>query len=125
MAINVVLKCSECATVQEATLTPAEKDIVCPSCGRRMTNLPPGDQAEIEIIQKKQRLHCIISLVLFFLTVVCLIWWIGGRADALPNKATGLRVEMNVAPLIGIAIFGIASLVLGILGSRKRFVVEF
>jgi len=122
MAIAVVLKCSECSTIRPGALKPEEKEITCPACGRRMQNLKSEELAEIGTVQKKQRLYCVISLVLFALAVACVVLWIGepGKwvsSDKPAQAADGL--------LIGAAALGVVSLVCGIIGSLKRYVVEF
>jgi len=122
MAIAVKLKCSECATVREVCVKPDDKELVCPVCGRRMQNLTPQEHSEIEAIQKKQRLFCILSLVLFVIAIVCLIFWVGKPSTW---ASSDTRPEANMGGFIGAIICALASMVLGILGSLKRFVVEF
>jgi DNA-directed RNA polymerase subunit RPC12/RpoP len=120
MAITVVLKCSECSTIREAGLKADEKEISCPACGRRMQNLTEAEHAQIEAVQKKQRLYCIISLVLFALAIACLVYWTGGKW-----VSDGKQPEANQGLFIGAAVLGLGSLVCGWIASVKRYVVEF
>ena len=122
MAIAVKLKCSECTTIREACVKPEDKELACPVCGRRMQNLTSQEHSEIEGIQKKQRLFCIISLVLFVIAMVCLGFWVGGPSNWASAES---RADAQMGGFIGAIICGLASLVVGILGSLKRFVVEF
>lgn len=122
MAIAVKLRCSECATVREARLNPDDKELVCPACGRRLQNLTAQEHSEIETIQKKQRLFCIIALVFFGLAAVCLVLWMGSTGTWASSDS---RPEASMGLLVGAAVCGIAAIVLGVLGSLKRFVVEF
>jgi DNA-directed RNA polymerase subunit RPC12/RpoP/ABC-type multidrug transport system fused ATPase/permease subunit len=122
MAIAVKLKCSECSTVRQARLTPEDKEIVCPACGRRLQNLTAQELGEIETVQKKQLLFSIISVVLLVIAAVCVGMWVG-ESGTWPSADA--RPEANAGFFFGAIICAVASMVLGILGSMKRFVVEF
>jgi DNA-directed RNA polymerase subunit RPC12/RpoP len=122
MAIAVKLRCSECSTIRFAELKVDDKELVCPACGRRLQNLTAAEHQEIETIQKKQRMFSIISLVLFVLAVVCLILWIGGPDSWVSKEA---RPEPNIGTFLGMVVCSVASLVLAILASLKRYVIEF
>lgn len=121
MAIKVRLRCSECTTIRDVSLKEEERDISCPVCGRRIQNLTADEHAEIMAVQKNQQLCGIISLVLLGLTALCFYLWTGDSGSWVSGKAT----EPNVSFFAGAIICSLGSLVLGILGSRKRFVVEF
>ena len=121
MAIKVRLRCSECTTIRDVEINAEERDISCPVCGRRIQNLTSDEHAEITAVQKSQQLCGIISLVLLALTFVCFYLWMGDTATWISGKAT----EPNTGLFGGAIICALGSLVLGILGSRKRFVVEF
>jgi DNA-directed RNA polymerase subunit RPC12/RpoP len=122
MAIAVKLKCSECSTVRQASLTPDDKEIVCPACGRRLQNLTAQELGEIEAIQKKQLLFSIISVVLFVLAAVCVGMWVGDSASWISKDG---RADANAGLSIGAGVCALASMVVGYIGSRHRFVVEF
>jgi DNA-directed RNA polymerase subunit RPC12/RpoP len=121
MAIKVRLRCSECTTIRDVEIDAEERDISCPVCGRRIQNLTADEHSEITAVQKNQQLCGIISLVLLALTAVCFVMWAGDTSTWPTTKNT----EPNVALFAGAMICALGSLVLGILGSRKRFVVEF
>lgn len=128
MAIAVVLKCSECATVRDAFLRPGDKEITCPACARRMQNLTADELAEMQAVQRKQGLLCAVSVALFAVAVVCLLLSIGDPGKWAKTKEAieaGAGQFAGQGLLIGGIICGLASLVVGYLGSMKRFVVEF
>ena len=122
MAIEVVLKCSECSTVRQGDLRPEDKEITCPACGRRLQNLDAADLAAIREVQKQQLLYCIISLLLFAVAAVCLVFWTGA-----PGK--WVSGSQPAQPALGLLVVagacGLASIVCGWIASRKRYVVEF
>jgi hypothetical protein len=121
MAIDVKVRCSECATIREVVLNPEERDITCPVCGRRIQNLTDEEHREIETMQKNQKICSIVSVVLMTLTAVCFIMWAGDTTGWVSGKSQ----EANAGFFFGAIICGLGSLVLGIMASRKRFVVEF
>ena len=128
MAIAVVLKCSECATVRDAYLRPGDKEITCPACARRMQNLTAEELAEMQAVQRKQGLLCAVSVALFAVAVACLVLSMGDPGKWAPGKMAaeaGAGQSAGSGLLIGAVICGLASLVVGFLGSMKRFVVEF
>lgn len=130
MGIQCRLRCSECATIRDVVLNAEERDITCPVCGRRIQNLTTEEHREVEAVQKKQKLFGIIALVFLAFTVVCIILWVGDTgswtsgmgADGKP--LTGPKVA-NEGFFFGAIVCSLVTLVLGILGSLKRFVVEF
>jgi hypothetical protein len=123
MAIAVVLKCSECSTIRQGALRPDEKEITCPACGRRMQNLTAEEIGEIAAVQKKQRLYCIISLVLFAVAATCLVLWIGQPGSGWVSSDKGLQPSEGL--LAGAGACGLASIICGCIASMKRYVVEF
>ncbi|MGD0094031.1 MAG: hypothetical protein ABSE73_29325 [Planctomycetota bacterium] len=126
MAVAVVLKCSECATVREASLNPGDPEITCPACARRMKNLTDEEFGEIQEVQKKQRMLCIVAVALFAAAVVCLVVGMSGRWAFNKQDIEAGAAQFNRAPLlIGAIACGLAAIVVGVMGSRKRFVVEF
>ncbi|HYF52147.1 MAG TPA: hypothetical protein VEJ63_22240 [Planctomycetota bacterium] len=134
MGIEVKLRCSECETIREVELKQEEKEIDCVICGRRMANLTAEEFSEIGQQQKSQRTMGIIALVCLFLAVICVIMWAGDSAGWASGyvldeqgkaiKATG-PIEPNMGMFIGFCVTGLASLVLSIMASMKRHVVEF
>jgi len=134
MSIAVKLRCSECATIREADLKAEERDIICPVCARRIQNLTAAEHSEVESVQKKQRLFGIIAIVFFIFTSICIVMWIGGSSAWVSGKqltadgkiidAAG-PIEAQASFFFGAIVCGLVTLVLGILGSMKRFVVEF
>lgn len=133
MAISVKLRCSECETFRETELKREDEEILCLACGRRMANLTAGEHAEMEKTQKSQRMLSIVSIVLFVFALVCVLFWaadgcwISGKTLTPDGKLTAAEgaVEANIAPFIGAIVFTLAALVTGVMGSMKRFLVEF
>jgi peptidoglycan biosynthesis protein MviN/MurJ (putative lipid II flippase) len=119
--IKCKLRCSECGTLRDSKLNTEDKDIVCPVCQRRIQNLTEEEQDEMLGVQKKQGLFGIISLVLFGLFLLLICMWMGHGKDWI----SGMPKEETLAMFYGAIVVGIASIVLGILGSWRRFVVEF
>jgi hypothetical protein len=123
MAVRVKLRCSECETILEKDLVADEKEIVCVVCGRRMANFSADDFQQMETAQKSQRTMAIISLVLFAIAVICVLLWVGvGDTGA---WVSGVSNEANMGAMIGAVVCALASLVVGIIASMKRIVVEF
>jgi hypothetical protein len=122
MGICVKLRCSECETVREAELNASEREIVCPVCARRMANLPQEDHAEIEAGIKSQRTFSIISLVLFGIALVLVFMWMGEGSTWISKSG---QPEANMGMFVGACVCALASLVLGVIASMKRYVVEF
>lgn len=134
MGIEVKLRCSECETIREVELKPEEKEIDCVICGRRMANLTGEEFQEITQQQKSQKTMGIIALVCLFISVICVVMWAGDTAgwtsgvmltaEGKPAPATG-PIEPNMGMFIGFCVTGLATLVLSIIASMKRHVVEF
>ncbi len=135
MAIQCRLRCSECTTIRDVVLKSEDRDITCPVCGRRIQNLTAEEHREVETVQKKQQLFAIISFVFLALAVTCVILWIGGAGDWLykVTPSADLKIPASISPpnkandgfFFGAIVCFLVTLVLGILGSLKRFVVEF
>lgn len=120
--IKSKLRCSECGTIREGRLNTEDKDIVCPVCARRIQNLTPEEHDEMLAVQSKQNLFCIISLVLFALCVALFVFWTGDVG----TWASGAKDREAGAALFWAGLVcGIASMVVGIMGSWRRFVIEF
>ena len=133
MGIFVKLKCSECEVAREINLGSDVKDIICPVCGRRIANLLKEEFGEIQSVLKKQRMISIIALISFALAIVfgCL-WvtdgvWVSGKALDASGKFVdaSTAIEVNAGMLAATVVCALTALVLGIIGSWKRFVVEF
>lgn len=122
MAIAVKLVCSECSTTRDASLNSDEKEISCPSCGRRINNLTSNEHGEISDVQSRQRMLTIIAFVLLAISMVCCVMWVGGTDTW---KSSTSQAPANMGFLIGFILTGIAAMVTGAMGSSKRFVVEF
>jgi len=122
MAIAVKLICSECSTTREALLNTDEKEISCPSCGRRINNLTANEHTEISDVQSRQRMMTIIAFVLLVLSAVSCVMWVGG---ATTWKSDIAQPKADMTFLIGFLVTGIAAMVTGAMGSSKRFIVEF
>lgn len=120
--IKCKLRCSECGTIRDTALNTDDKDIVCPVCGRRIQNLTGDEHSEMTAVQSKQGLFGIISMVLFALAVVLIVLWAGATSEW--PSANKVR-EANVAMFWASLVCGLASMVLGIMGSWRRFVIEF
>jgi DNA-directed RNA polymerase subunit RPC12/RpoP len=122
MAVKVKLRCSECETVLDTELKAEDKEIVCVVCGRRMANMPADDYKLMEAGQKSQRTMSIVAIVLFLAAIICLYFWIGDTGEWVSGKGP---TEPNVGPMAGAIVCALAALILGIIASLKRFVVEF
>lgn len=132
MAILVKLRCSECETVREVEFKPEEKEIACVVCGRRMASLPEEDQVQMEQMQKSQRTLSIVAVILFVIAIICVCVWAStapwtGKVVGADGKLVELQsaIEPGIGPLIGAIVCGLGALVVGIMASLKRFVVEF
>lgn len=134
MGIQCRLRCSECATIRDVDLKPEDRDITCPVCGRRIQNLTAEEHREVEAVQKKQKLFSIISLVFLAFTVLCIILWAGDTGSWISGYVVGPdgKAVASATPktaqegfFFGAVVCSLVTLVLGILGSLKRFVVEF
>ncbi|MFH0939382.1 MAG: hypothetical protein V1899_08895 [Planctomycetota bacterium] len=134
MAITVKQRCSECGITLKKELKSDAKEISCVACGRRMANLPASDYAEMEKAQKSQRTFGIIAVALFVIAIVFVFLWVGDSGGWVSGKIVGAdgtiaeasgAIESNMGPMIVAAVCALASLVLGIIASLKRFVVEF
>ena len=144
MPLPVKVRCSECELTRPVELKMEEAEIVCPSCGRRMANLQQNEYVEIESNLKKQQLFSIISLVAFFITVILLIMWAVPHSVATATPATvtpgqpaqpgfmidwisgtGTEKAANQGMFIAALVCGLISLVLGVLASMRRYIIEF
>jgi len=134
MAVTIKLRCSECETTIEKELSADEKEIVCVVCGRRMANLPAADHADMEQAQKSQRTLGIVAIALFVLAILFVFLWMGDSGGWVSGKVVGPdgkiqdasgSIEPNMGLMVVAAICALASTVLGVIASLKRFVVEF
>lgn len=114
MSVPVKATCSECLTTHITKLEFGQEDIRCPACGHAMKNLPEGELNELDIACKKQKMNGIISLVCFAIAVVGMFQW----------SFTMVKDDTTVWMIVTILFFLVA-LVFGVLGSTKRFIVEF
>ncbi|HYG74905.1 MAG TPA: hypothetical protein VEK08_07875 [Planctomycetota bacterium] len=121
MGIAVRLRCSECATIRDVDLKAEERDITCPVCARRIQNLTAAEHEEVAAVQKKQKLFSLISILFFVFAAVCIVMWVGGTETWISGKAGEPQSQF----FIGAMVCALVSIVLGVLGSLKRFVVEF
>jgi len=119
MGVPVKAICSECLTSHFTTLEFGQDEIKCPACGHSMKNLPEGELNQIETTVKKQKIMAIVSLVLFLIAGGCFFYWAFNKWD-LKTEDTTRTIFLG-----GAIVLALASLVLGILGSLKRFVVEY
>jgi DNA-directed RNA polymerase subunit RPC12/RpoP len=143
MPVRVKLRCSECETAREEDLKMEETEITCPACGRRMANLQQNEYVEIETNLKKQQIFSIISLVAFGIAAILLIMWAVPHSVPMAPTAPA-AVGQSTAPgfaidwisgssggqasngmFIAAIICGFISLVLGVLASMKRYIIEF
>lgn len=128
MALRVKATCSECLTTHLKSLEFGEENIKCPACGHAMKNLTEGEINELDIATKKQKTNSIISLIGFALATIFFFVWIfaaGTEINHLP-KTTAHGEFMQATGLPGLTIiFLLVSLVFGVLGSLKRYIVEF
>jgi CDP-diglyceride synthetase len=134
MAVKCKLRCSECETIRDVELNTEDKEIVCVVCGRRMANLTDEEHKEITDVQSKQRVLSIIALVLLAIGVVFVYMWAGDTGAWVSGKVMGPDgkigpatgpIEDNAGMFIAFCVMGLATLVLSIMASMKRHVVEF
>ena len=114
MSVKVKATCSECLTTHRTALEFGQENIRCPACGHTMTSLPEGELNELETVQKKQKLQCIIALVCFSIAVVCFFEW-----------AFTMKKDEVTPWMARTIVFLLATLVSGVLGSLKRYIIEF
>jgi len=114
MGVHVKATCSECLATHATNLEFGQENIRCPACGHTMNNLPEGELNELETVQKKQRLQCIIALVCATLATISLFQW-----------AFTMKMDDVTIWMAGTIIFLLGTLICGVLGSLKRHVVEF
>lgn len=122
MAVSVKLRCSECSTIRDAQLTREQKELSCPVCGRRIANLSEGELSEMEAVQKSQLILNLVAIVLFLGAVGCLVMWAGAGSGWTSAKD---QPPANQGFFIGAIVCMLISLITGVMGSLKRFVVEF
>jgi DNA-directed RNA polymerase subunit RPC12/RpoP len=123
MPIPVKLRCSECETTRPVELKMEETEIVCPACGRRMANLQQTEYVEIETALKKQTMFSYISLGCLFAAVICLIMYVGTKPSAWVSD--GKQLPDSAGAFYGFCFLMLVSLVLGVMASLKRFIIEF
>ena len=123
MAIPVKLRCSECETTRPVDLKMEETEIVCPACGRRMANLQQAEFVEIESTLKKQNIFSYVSLACLAISVICLVVWVG-KTETWISDAKQQR-DAGAGAFYGFCFMMLVSLVLGVLASLKRFIIEF
>lgn len=114
MGVPVKATCSECLTTHFANLEFGQENITCPACKHSMKNLPEGELNELDVATKKQRTNGIISLVCFGVAAFGMLEW------AFTMKKDDVTVWMAMT-----IVFFLVALVFGVLGSTKRFIVEF
>lgn len=138
MAVKIKAICSECLTMHKANLDFGQENIQCPACGHSLKNLPEAELTLIESTLKSQRTNNIVALVAFGIAILCFLLFVfhqfpqmyyfmdetvreAFKMEAVPEpdgmKETGYPVLAGVALLV--------TMIFGILGARKRFVVEF
>jgi hypothetical protein len=143
MPVRVKLRCSECELARDEDLKMEETEITCPACGRRMANLQQNEYVEIETNLKKQQIFSIISLVAFGIAAILLIMWavphsVPMAPTAPPTagqpSAPGFAIDWisgssggqaSNGMFIAAVVCGFISLVLGVLASMKRYIIEF
>src|SRR5438105_376863 len=121
MAIEVKVVCSDCGTVVDETLNAADKEILCPECRRNMPNLPREEFRQIEKTLSTQLILGLFALA-FFAGAGVLIYLYAGEpktwvSSDLPRTDTSTY-------LMGAGGCVLIGLVLGVLSSRKRYVIE-
>ena len=128
MALRLKCTCSECLTTHRRLMEIGEENIKCPACGHSMKNLAEGELNELDIATRKQRANGIIALVAFGLAVICFFAWIFSAPaviNHLPKTAANDEF-MQASGWPGFTIILLlVSLVFGVLGSLKRYIVEF
>ncbi len=128
MALRLKCTCSECLTTHRRLMEFGEENIKCPACGHSMKNLPEGELNELDIAVRKQRTNGIIALIGFALAVIFFFCWIFAAPAAvnhLPKTAANEEFMQATGWMGFTIIFLLVSLVFGVLGSLKRYIVEF
>ncbi len=130
MALKLNAICSECLTMHKTKLDLNAENIQCPACGHAMKNLPESELTMIESSIKGQRRDNIVAMVGFGIAVVCFFIWVFNQHPSLyhgtfmgepaPEDDT-MKTIMPITMGIGFLL----TMVFGILGARKRFVLEF
>ena len=129
MAIPVKATCSECLTMQYTKLEFGQAVLKCPSCGHSMQNLPEGELNEMELTFKAQRRNGIIAIISFAVAIVCFFLWAFNQDPSLYHYGKMERPPEDALMHVvvpGILIVSLlVSIVFGVLGSTKRYIVEF
>jgi hypothetical protein len=110
--------------VRQAVLNVDDKEIVCQVCARRMANLPKEDHEAIVAGLRQQRFMGIVSIALFVLAVVCVVLWMGDSGAWSYRKDKPVP-EANAGLFIGAGVFALGAMIVGIIGSMKRYIIEF
>jgi hypothetical protein len=121
MGVAVKAICSECLTMHYTKLDFGQENIKCPACGHSLKNLPEGELNAMETTLKKQRVLQVISLACFLVGAAAFFCWIFGQGPIQPGDDF---MSTSGWPLLALAGL-IATMVLGALGSRVRYIVEF
>ena len=127
MGIKVKATCSECLTMHVRRLEFGQDDIRCPACGHSMKGFAEGELSEMETVCKKQRNSSLISLVSFTVAAVCFMIWVFSQEPRLtvyphsPND--DFLMTSGLPGLIVVSL--LVSLIFGVLGSTKRYIIEF
>ncbi len=137
MAIDVMIKCSECETVANRKLHAEDKEIVCPNpnCGRNMPNLPKEDFKDVSKTLSSQFIMGVVSLlfavgacVLLFLYAGPVETWVSTDNPEYVKRMEKVGLSRNADTsmfLYGAGGCILLCAVFGALSARKRYVVEF
>lgn len=127
MGLKVKATCSECLTSHVRMLEFGGEDLKCPACGHSMKNFTEGEVNEMEVVAKKQRNSSIISLIGFLIAAICFTVWVFKQESQYYVYPHALNEDfMMTAGLPGLIVVGLlVSLVFGVLGSTKRYIIEF
>jgi DNA-directed RNA polymerase subunit RPC12/RpoP len=123
MPIPVKVRCSECELTRPVELKMEEAEIVCPACGRRMANLQQAEYVEIESVLKKQNIFSYVSIACLVIGIICLFVWVG-KTETWISDAKQQR-DAGVGAFYGFCFMMLVSLVLAVLASLKRYIIEF
>ena len=138
MAFKVKAICSECLTMHACKLDYDMENIKCPACGHSLKNLPETELTLIESTIKSQRNSNIVAIVGLLMAVAGFLLWafhqfpelyyhmeetvrIAHQMDEIP-PADGMKETFY--PVIG-GLGLLLTMIFGILGARKRYVLEF
>ncbi len=121
MAIEVKIKCSDCGTISDRSLTAGDTEIICPECRRNMPNLSKDEFRSVSRTLTTQSLLGVIAVLAMIGAAVLMYFYVGEPK----NWISGSAAKDTSQFLYGAIGCIVIAAVFGVLSALKRFVVEF